>query len=57
MNKTKHQTKAAKARRKWQLLQDEQKLLEKKDSFEERTIPLKVAHKRQKSSETLADSA
>jgi len=57
MNKTKHQTKAAKARRKWQLLQDEQKLLEKKDSFEEKTIPLKVAHKRQKSSETLADSA
>lgn len=57
MNKTKHQTKAAKARRAWQLLQEEQKLLDKKKESNEKTIPLKVAHKRHKSNDALADSA
>lgn len=57
MNKTKQQTKAAKAREKWRLLQEEQKLLEKKKESNEKTISLKVAHNRQKSKDALADSA
>jgi len=57
MNNTKHQTKAAKARKKWELLQEEQELLDKTEDSETTTIPLKVAHKRQKNTDARADSA
>lgn len=57
MNKTESHTKAAKARESWQLLQEEQRQLDKKKVSSEKTIPLKVAHKRRKSNDALADSA
>lgn len=57
MNKTQSHSKAAKARRSWQLLQEEQRKLDKQKESDEKTIPLKVAHKRHKSAGTLADSA
>jgi hypothetical protein len=56
MNKTKHQTKAVKVREKQRLLQEEQRVLGKKIISDEKTIPLKVAHKRQKSNNAVADS-
>ena len=57
MNNTKFKTKAAKARRSWQLLQEEQRLLDEKRESNKKTIPLKVAHKKQKSNAAVADSA
>ena len=57
MNKTQSHSKAAKARRSWQLLQEEQRKLDKQKESDEKTIPLKVAHKRHKSTNALADSA
>lgn len=61
MTKTKFQTKAAKAIKSWQLLQEEKKILEEKREkerqFREKTILLKVAHKRRKSEGPLVDSA
>lgn len=61
MTKTKFQTKAAKAIKSWQLLQEEKKVLEEKKEkereFREKTIELKVAHKRTNSKNSHADSA
>jgi hypothetical protein len=57
MENTKNHSKAAKAREKWRLLQQEQKLQNQKIKSEENAILLKVAHKRQKTNDAIADSA
>lgn len=57
MNETHPHNKAAKARRSWQLLQEEQRQLDKEKESDQKTIPLKVAHKRRKADDAVADSA
>lgn len=57
MKNTKQRTKAAKAREQWRLLQEEQKTRQRRINSEEKTIPLKVAHKRSNSNVSRADSA
>ncbi len=57
MEKSKNQSKAAKAREKWRLIQEEQKLQNQKIKAAENAIMLKIAHKRQKTKEVVADSA